>query len=196
MEFLKVILVIFLCIRCSESGTLIARPENQVQRSLYNEFWNKFNNLVSGTLHFVGSFLPLRGLATIAKDIGIPYADNLLHALTPSKQNWNFVSPDFSVARSSQRRSDNLDHLNKIEDKYVSMRDELSSAVGAAFGNEQCKKRLACLSGRHLSHVNGASSIALLVNSASSLLPDDFREPLSIVKDSILYSDNCDQYEC
>ena len=37
---------------------------------------------------------------------------------------------------------------------------------------------------------------ALMVVTASSLLPEDFREPLSIVKDSIMYSDNCEQFVC
>ena len=38
---------------------------------------------------------------------------------------------------------------------------------------------------------------ALMIQiSASSFLPEDFRESLSIVKDSIMYSDNCEQFVC
>ena len=37
----------------------------------------------------------------------------------------------------------------------------MTSAVGALLGKAECQKRLACLSGRHLAHVNGASSIGI-----------------------------------
>ena len=72
----------------------------------------------------------------------------------------------------------------------------MSSAVGALLGNENCKKRLACLSGRHLSHIDGASSIALLVTSAKFYLPDDMKDHLTAIHNSIMYSDDCDQYLC
>ena len=66
--------------------------------------------------------------------------------------------------RKSQRRSDIVqvhDNAgdNNAGDKYLSMRDEMTSAVGALLGKAECQKRLACLSGRHLAHVNGASSL-------------------------------------
>ena len=37
----------------------------------------------------IGSILPLRGLATIAKDLGFPIADSILSALTPTKRGPN-----------------------------------------------------------------------------------------------------------
>ena len=71
-----------------------------------------------------------------------------------------------SNVRKSQRRSDIIqvhDNAgdNNAGDKYLSMRDEMTSAVGALLGKAECQKRLACLSGRHLAHVNGASSIGI-----------------------------------
>ena len=162
----------------TQAGALIRFGEGQPDGgglSLADRFWDTMDNFLTGALHLVGSVFPLRGMATVAKDMGLPYAEALQQALTPD-----------STPTSSQ--DDN--------DQILSFRDELSSAIGTLIGKSQCNKRLACLSGRHLSHINGASSIALMVSSASHLLPDNFREPLSTLKDSIMYSDNCEQYQC
>ena len=70
--------------------------------------WDKVNDMMSQALHLVGSFLPLRGLATIAKDIGIPYADSILAALTPVKS--QPLHPIVATTQS-QRRSDDSPHL-------------------------------------------------------------------------------------
>ena len=79
----------------------------------------------------------------------------------------------------------------------ISLKDEMSAAVGAFLvGNEECKKRLACLSGRHLSHVTGASAIGILMASASNYLPDDMEDHLRIMQKSIMYSEDCDRYVC
>ena len=40
----------------------------------------------------------------------------------------------------------------------------MSSAVGALLGKNDCQKRLACLSGRHLSNIDGASSLGKFIN--------------------------------
>jgi hypothetical protein len=172
-------------------GALVPISRASVQTSLFDRFWDKMDNFMRGALHLVGSFLPLRGLATIGKDLGFPYAEKVLAALTPTS-----FGAQFKSASVSQRRSD-TSNPNTFDDlKYTSMRDEMSAAVGALLGNPECQKRLACLSGRHLSHVNGASSLALLASSATTYLPENLKEPLSIIKDSILYTDNCDQYLC
>lgn len=178
---------ILVCILAAEvrGGALIT----QEYKDLQDNFWDKITDFVQGALHLVGSFLPLRGMATIGKDLGIPYADTVLTVLTPSSSTAAILP-----TRTSQRRSDTF--KNQEEEVYISMRDEMSSAVGALLGKGHCQKRLACLSGRHLSHINGAASIALLMSTATNFLPDDFREPLSIVKDSIMYSDDCEQFVC
>ena len=196
-SFICVFLILCLANR-SLGGALVPRFHDTSQNNLFEKFWDKMGNLVTGSLHLVGSILPLRGLATIAKDLGIPYAETVLAALTPTKKSFNrFFSPKTTTSvATSQRRSDTADIQDNAGDKYVTLRDEMSSAVGALLGKSDCQKRLACLGGRHLSHVNGASSLALFASSASSFLPEEFREPLSIIKDSIMYSDNCEQYEC
>lgn len=174
----------------SEAGTLVPKPQDQNNVSIFSAFWTKMDDFMSGALHLIGSILPIRGLATIGKDLGFPYADNILAALTPTTDRF---TASFSQPHVSQRR---MDTAFRQEETYTSMRDELSSAIGALLGKGQCQKRLACLSGRHLSHINGASSVALLASTASSFLPEDFHEPLSIIKDSIMYTDKCDQYVC
>ena len=167
-----------------EAGAL-SRPSSaqSMQFYLFEHLWGKVNAMMSEALHLVGSFLPLRGMATVAKDLGIPYADSILTALTPVKSQPDH-HPIVATAKS-QRRSD-----------FNSLREEMSSAVGTLLGKGQCQKRLACLGGRHLSHVNGASSIALMISTASNFLPSDFQEPLSTLKDAIMYSEDCLQYEC
>ena len=72
----------------------------------------------------------------------------------------------------------------------------MSAAVGALMGNENCKQRLACLSGRHLSHIKGASSIAILVTSAQSYLPENMKGHLTTLHKSIMYSEDCEQHIC
>lgn len=204
----KIIVVIFLLIlkHQSEAGALVKRAAENQMGSVTDLFWNKVSNVVTGALHLVGSIIPLRGMATVARDMGWPFADFVLEALTPTKNNGRLAAAIHSTVSDtgggqSQRRSDF--HPPIIEQPregqnqfYVSFREEMSSAVGAAMGNDQCKKRLACLGGRHLAHINGASSIALLLSSAASYLPDHFKEPLSTLQDSIMYSHDCDQYVC
>ena len=167
-----------------EAGAL-SRPKSAKPMNFLflDQFWNKVNDLMSDALQMIGSFLPLRGLASIAKDLGIPYASSLLAALTPIKA--SVVHP--IMTPRSQRRLDTT---------YLSLRDEMSSAVGTFLGKGQCHKRLACLSGRHLSHINGASSIALMVSTASNFLPEEFQDSFSTLKDSIMYSEDCELYEC
>ena len=182
--------ILFLLLRGGqvEAGAL-SRPRQPTQFFLIEHLWDRVNDMMSEALHLVGSFLPLRGLATIAKDIGMPYADSILAALTPVKSQG--LHP-IVATRKSQRRSSDSHQLPN----YYSLREEMTSALGTFLGKGQCEKRLACLGGRHLSHFNGASSIALMISTASNFLPPDLQDPLSTLKDSIMYSEDCQQYEC
>ena len=71
------------------AGALVPRLSGKPQINIFEQFWEKMNNFVTGGLHLVGSILPLRGLATIAKDLGLPHADSILDALTPTKRSPN-----------------------------------------------------------------------------------------------------------
>ena len=180
-KFLWILFLLLLGGIHAEAGALSRRPSSAQSMQF---LWDKVNDMMSEALHMVGSFLPLRGLATIAKDLGIPYADSILTALTPVRPQDDH--PIVSTTKSERRSSST----------FYSLREEMSSAVGTLLGKGQCQKRLACLGGRHLSHVNGASSIALMVSTASKFLPHDLQDPLSTLKDSIMYSEDCQQYEC
>ena len=182
----KSLWILFLLCHGQCEGGALSRPKSTKPMNflIFDQFWNKVNDLMSDALQLVGSFLPLRGLASIAKDLGIPYASSILAALTPIKT--SVVHP--IMTSRSQRRLDTT--------TYFSLRDEMSSAVGTFLGKGQCQKRLACLSGRHLSHINGASSIALMISTASNFLPPEYHDSFSTMKDSIMYSEDCEQYEC
>ena len=84
-------LILILCLTFNQihGGALVPRYSGKPQNSLFEQFWTKVNNFISGGLHLIGSILPLRGLATIAKDLGFPIADSILSALTPTKRGPN-----------------------------------------------------------------------------------------------------------
>ena len=168
MEKKSLVLILILCLaNQSLAGALVPRYAAKPQINIFEQFWEKMNNFVTGGLHLVGSILPLRGLATIAKDLGFPHADSILDALTPTKRIPSRVNTrffDITSAPTSQRRSDTVKVPDNAGDKYVSLRDEMSSAVGALLGKNDCQKRLACLSGRHLSKIDGASSLGKFPN--------------------------------
>ena len=124
MEKSVICVFLILCLaNRSLGGALVPRFQDTSQNNLFEKFWDKMGNLVTGSLHLVGSILPLRGLATIAKDLGIPYAETVLAALTPTKKSFNrFFSPKTTTSvATSQRRSDTADIQDNAGDKYVSL---------------------------------------------------------------------------
>ena len=54
---------------------------------------------------------------------------------------------------------------------------ELQSAMGAAHGDRECLLKLACLSGKRLSALSGASAVAILLASTTDFMPEAVREP-------------------
>ena len=54
---------------------------------------------------------------------------------------------------------------------------ELQSAIGAAHGDRECLLKLACLSGKRLSALSGASAVAILLASTTDFMPEAVREP-------------------
>merc|ERR1712020_55437 len=88
----------------------------------------------------------------------------------------------------SQRRSSTIG--------YSAFRPELHSFMDAAHGDRECMLKLACLSGKRLSSVSGASAVAIMMSTASNMLPKSIRGPYSALKNSVLYSDDCSQYIC
>lgn len=194
MKLANTFVLLLLVVGLAESGSLVKRDTS----TSFDKLWAHLSNFMTETLHLIGSMVPLRGLATMAKDMGVPFAAHALTALTPKTN--SFPNPNRSSQehgqQRSQRRSDTISHDDLNQGHYQSMREEMSAAVGALMGKEDCIKKLACLSGRHLSHVKGASSMALLVTSAQSYLPESFHSHLNTLHSSIMYSEDCDQYKC
>merc|ERR1712029_451342 len=73
---------------------------------------------------------------------------------------------------------------------------EINSIVGAAHGERGCLLKFACLSGKRLSALSGASAAAILLAVATDLMPEGVREPYTAMKNSVMYSDDCSQYTC
>jgi len=63
---------------------LVALPSSAVANieSDRHWLWRNFAGALSGALHFIGGMLPLRGLASLAADLGVPGADSALQVLT------------------------------------------------------------------------------------------------------------------
>jgi len=185
-----------------EPGKSIAsKPRTEL--SIIEKMKNNIKSMGSTMLHTMGSFLPLRGLASFAADLGIPGAATIMDILTPKTQvqllhRTRGLSTAFNhrsrhgrekaSERRSQRRSANVG--------YSQYRPEIHSLFGAAHGDRECMLKLACLSGKRLSSMSGASAVAILMSTATNMLPKSVREPYSALKNSVLYSDDCSQYVC
>jgi len=130
-------------------------------------------NIFSGAVRLTGNVLPLRGLAGLLSDTGVPGGVWLRTFLTPEHM------------RRWDRR-----------DQQPSYREDLLYMVGAALGEKECVRKLACRSGKRVSSVPGSSLVTLVLFGVASHVPEVLREPYTIMRDSILYSDDCDQYDC
>jgi len=150
-----------------------------------------------------------RGLASLAADMGIPGADALLSFLTPRHHQPNDHRPSPRMMPSARRSGTSFDssgthkqHVSRTADSdpntfyYSPYLAELQSAMGAAHGDRECLLKLACLSGKRLSALSGASAVAILLASTTDFMPEAVREPYQAMKNSVMYSDDCSQYVC
>ena len=127
MNLLKMLVVFFIIFDQTNAGALIKRSTDTTP-SIFDQLWSHFGNFMSETLHMIGSLVPLRGFATMAKDIGIPFAEHALAALTPPT-NLNWATNQ--KTHSSQRRSDtvkNIPHPSQKE-QYRSLKVKYSGAI-------------------------------------------------------------------
>ena len=148
-------------------------------QSLLTRIVSGISDSFSDALHFVGSLIPLRGIASLGVDLGFPGAEAVLDLLTP------------------RDRSDDRTRDNSSGRGHSDYREEVSSLVGAAMGEQECLLRLACLSGKHLNQISrGAPTVALMLSAASGYLPEPVQSPYSALRDSLMYSDDCSKYKC
>ncbi len=217
MEKLHTLLLVLLMTSVVKvhGGSLVKRDPNQP--SMFQNIWSNLGQAATGLIHLVGTVIPLRGIASVAADLGIPWAEAALEVLTPRHTSTTTTtSTTAKPTRTRQSRIDRSDnipllpdddddehHYDSHEQKRVdhggfsSYREEMSSAVGAVLGDKECWKKLACLSARRLEeNVNGGSVMALMAAPAQRLLPEGLQEPYLVFRDSILYSKNCNTYKC
>ena len=160
--------------------------------SFFQRFTNGISNAAAGLFQAVGSFLPLRGIASLAADIGIPGAATLLHFLTPRS-----ALPRIAASSRPINHRSTLGRSNAQAPKGFSpFRAEIQSIVGAAHGEQDCVLKLACLSGKRLSALSGASAMAIMLAVATDMMPHQLRDPYIAMKNSVMYSDDCSQYVC
>ena len=166
----------------------------------------RFGDVFKFTLFKVGNYVPIRGVASVAADLGIPGGEYVLEALTPTSNSAaskaaapeprqpSSINPRFSA----WARSDTVEHDEPPPPPPTppSYREELSSVMGTVFGERQCLMKLACLSGRRLSAVKGASAVTMILATVANVMPEALQEPYQALKNSIMYTDDCQQYEC
>ena len=164
----------------------------------------RFGDVFKFTLFKVGNYVPIRGVASVAADLGIPGGEYVLDALTPTSsaaaskpaapeaRQPSSINPRFSA----WARSDTVEHDEPATNSPPSYREELSSVMGTVFGERQCLMKLACLSGRRLSAVKGASAVTMILATVANVMPEVLQEPYQALKNSIMYTDDCQQYEC
>ena len=166
-------------------------------------------------LHKLGNYLPLRGVASVAADLGVPGGDFILEALTPmpsqpsAQSSASIYAPTqtseprqgTSAAAINPRfsawaRSDTVEDQEPTPPPPPSYREEVSSIMGTMFGEKQCLMKLACLSGKHLSAVKGASALTMVLSTVAGVMPESMQDPYHALKNSIMYTDDCQQYQC
>ena len=77
-----------------------------------------------------------------------------------------------------------------------SYREEVSSIMGTMFGEKQCLMKLACLSGKRLSAVKGASALTMVLSTVAGVMPEALQDPYQALRNSIMYTDDCQQSQC
>lgn len=175
------------------SRSLAPAPPPPPPPTLLDRISNSFSNMAAGLFHAVGNFLPLRGIASLAADIGVPGAATLIQFLTPRTPSPNRLTSLTAEQRPLNHRSS---QGRKTGKGYSPFRAEIQSVIGAAHGERGCMLKLACLSGKRLSSLSGASAVAIMMAAATDMMPHGLRDPYTAMKNSVMYSDDCSQYTC
>ena len=152
-------------------------------------------SMMSEAVHLIGRMVPLRGVASVAADLGVPGAKTILGILDNTNNN-NFsdrIDDDVNEGHEFKKTKKSESGLVMVP----TYREEVKSLVGAIHGEQRCLEKLACLTGKRLYGVNGAASITVLMAvAAADYLPDKVKEGYEAFKDAQLYSGSCDDYLC
>ena len=163
------------------------------------------------TLYKVGNYVPIRGVASVAADLGFPGGEYVMDALTPSSNPLAATQKSKASENPEPRHPTSIkprvsawaragiyqeEHPETATQSPPSYREEVSSLMGTMFGERQCLMKLACLSGRRLSAVRGASAVTMILSTVAGVMPESLQEPYQALKNSIMYTDECQQYQC
>eukprot|EP00094_Tigriopus_californicus_P009033 TCALIF_08707-PA protein Name:"Protein of unknown function" AED:0.32 eAED:0.35 QI:0/-1/0/1/-1/1/1/0/205 len=159
----------------------------QEPKGLLTDWAESLGQSLSAALHFVGSIVPLRGMASFAADIGLPGAQSLKELLTPRHAH---SLDQLEIDRADER------YFESTPRSYTPYKAEMSSLVGAILGEDQCLLKLACLSGKHVNSLSGATTLTMVLSAASGYLPNSVQTPYLALKESVMYTTNCHQYSC
>jgi len=170
MKLMMLLLSLFVC--NSSAGVWRSSPP-PTEPSMIAAGLEGVTSIISGIIRLTGNVLPLRGFAGLMADAGVPGARWFRNVLTPS-------------------------HLRGWErmERQPNFRDDLLFMVGAVLGEQECVRKLACRSGKRVSSIPGSSVVTMILAGASGYVPEFLRETYSILRDSVLYSDDCEQFFC
>nr|XP_040578997.1 uncharacterized protein LOC121127644 isoform X1 [Lepeophtheirus salmonis] len=179
------VVLLFLLLKSTFGGRLLSETEStslQERPSFVSKFVGSISNTFTKFIHIIGGVVPLRGIASVAADIGIPGALTLQHYLTPSK---------------AMTRSDGSTTTDSIKRQYIQAKKTLTTALLGVLGYRGCLLKAACYCGKRLSaSVTGATAITLLLSTISNQLPESITDVYTTLRNSIFYSDDCEQYDC
>ena len=125
------------------------------------------------SLRLTGNYFPLRGLAGLATGLGVPGSGWL---------------------------KDTLDWREDIE---PAIKEEMLFAAGGLMGVEDCARKFSCRMGKRISGLPGLGSTSVFLSGAlpytfdlTSYLPEYIGEHVLVLRDSVLYSEDCEQFVC
>jgi len=169
---MKLMMLLSLLVCNSSAGVWRSSPP-PTEPSMIAAGLEGVTSIISGIIRLTGNVLPLRGFAGLMADAGVPGARWFRNVLTPS-------------------------HLRGWErmERQPNFRDDLLFMVGAVLGEQECVRKLACRSGKRVSSIPGSSVVTMILAGASGYVPEFLRETYSILRDSVLYSDDCEQFFC
>ena len=125
------------------------------------------------SLRLTGNYLPLRGMAGLAMEMGVPGSEWL------------------------------KDTLDWREDVVPDFKEELLFAAGGFMGMDECARKFSCRMGKRISRIPGLESTSVFLSGAlpytfdlATYLPEYMGEHVMLLRDSVLYSEDCEKYAC
>ena len=182
--------IIVLCFLAFGFGWPTGRARTTTDNDLTTEIrkFRETQDFVSAVatrvIHYIGNIIPIRGLTSLAADFGVPFARSLLNLLA-----------DNDDEEDEGLEGDEL-HREARSSGRTSYREEVFYVVGALHGDYECMMKVACLSGKKVSKVAGATTLTMILSALTNHMPETMQDTYVTMRDSIMYSNKCNQYKC